>query len=257
MDKGEAHDAPEDNIQSSTKLILSDKAIIKTDNQSSQSSLGNQDSKKDEIRGRFLQALKRIPLRVKIACALILVLVLVFLFGVVLPLALDNDETQYLSESSLKQAVDIDDLSTVDYVYTGIAEKTGKFLWADTVDYRVRYEAHIRASFDMSAIRFEIDEEGKMVTAILPEAKIEPPIVNEDEFGFLPENAKADIAEVIGLCREDAANEFDERQIREEANRNLEDVVKALTLPLLDGWTLQCETSSYEVSEVGISDEAQ
>lgn len=157
----------------------------------------------------------------------------VIAFGFALPWMADNHETQYLATSDLKAAVDIDSLSTIDYTYHGIAEKHSKFLWQDRVDYRVKYEAHIRASYTLSDIQFEVNEEDKVVTAYLPEAQIGDPQLDNSEFGYLPESATADMRDVIALCREDAANDVDKEEIKEQAGASLKDTVKALTLPLL------------------------
>lgn len=157
----------------------------------------------------------------------------VIAFGFALPWMTDNHETQYLATSDLKAAVDIDSLSTIDYTYHGIAEKHGKFLWQDRVGYRVKYEAHIRASYTLSDIQFDVNEEDKVVTAYLPEAQIGDPQLDDSKFGYLPESATADMKDVIALCREDAANDVDKEEIKEQAEASLKDTVKALTLPLI------------------------
>ena len=157
----------------------------------------------------------------------------VIAFGFALPWIADDHETQYLATSDLKSAVDIDSLSTIDYTYHGIAEKHSKRLWQDRVDYRVKYEAHIRASCTLSDIQFEVNEEDKVVTAYLPEAQIGDPQLDNSKFGYLPESATADMKDVIALCREDAANDVDREEIKEQAEASLKDTVKALTLPLI------------------------
>ena len=119
--------------------------------------------------GRFA---KRFPLKVILPIAAV---ALVAIFGFVLPYVMDDDETQYVTESDLKSAVDIDNLSTIDYVYHGIAEKHSTFLWQDRVDYRVKYQAHVRASYKLVDIEFRVDRDNGVATAYLPEAEIIPP----------------------------------------------------------------------------------
>ena len=170
----------------------------------------------------------------KVKLSLVAAVALFVFFGYVLPWITDNHETQYLATSDLKAAVDIDSLSTVDYTYHGIVEKHGKFLWMDRVDYRVKYEAHIRASYTMSDIQFGIDEENKVVTAYLPKAQVGEPQLDNSKFGYLPENATADMKDVLSLCREDAADEVDKKEIKKQADASLRDTVKALTLPLIE-----------------------
>lgn len=184
---------------------------------------------------RVAKLFGKLSTKVKIALVVVLAGALVGFFGFILPSMLDNDETQYLTTSDLKSAVDIDSLSTVDYIYHGIVEKHGRFLWMDRVDYRVKYEAHIRASYTMSDIQFGIDKENKVVTAYLPKAQVGEPQLDNSKFGYLPENATADMKDVLSLCRKDAADEVDKKEIKKQADTSLRDTVKALTLPLIDG----------------------
>lgn len=199
----------------------------------------------------LLEKLSRAPMAVKIAVpAAIVVLVLVF-GGIVVPLALDSDETQYVTESALKEAVNIENLTVADYTYKGIAEKGGQFLWMDTVGYRVKYEAHIRASYNMSEIEFKVDEANKLVTVYVPEMEVSEPVIDETKFGFLPENATADIKDVLALCKEDSAAELSIEEMRREAAESLQNIVSALTMPLLsDEWSLEFK-DIFEYSNEG------
>lgn len=176
----------------------------------------------------------KLSTKVKIALVVVIVVALLVFFRCVLPWITDNHETEYLTTSDLKSAVDIDSLSTVDYTYHGIVEKHGRFLWMDRVDYRVKYEAHIRASYTMSDIQFGIDEEHKVVTAYLPKAQVGEPQLDNSKFGYLPENATADMKDVLSLCRKDAADEVDKKEIKKQADASLQDTVKALTMPLIE-----------------------
>lgn len=167
------------------------------------------------------------------AALAVVVIIIGVIFGVFLPLALDQDENQYLSENNLTKAIAINDLSLIDYIYRGIAEHTSQGWLGETVDYRVQYEAHIGASCNFSAIKFSIDPNDNLVTAYLPEITIEAPILNDSSFNYLPENASAELSEVIALCKADAENEIDKEQIQVEAYNSLKNIVEALTMPLL------------------------
>ena len=182
--------------------------------------------------------LKKVPLKIKIIGLAIAAGVAVLVFGVILPLALDGDETQYVASATLKRAEDIGNLEVVDYTYTGIAEKKSQLLWAENVDYRVKYEAHVRASYDMSAIEFDVDNENKVVRVSLPDVEISEPVLDEAKFSYLPENVTADVRDVLTLCKEDVANELDSEGLRTEALESVRETVEALTSPLLDeAWT--------------------
>ena len=185
----------------------------------------------------------------RIAIIVVIIVALIFFFGFAVPYLTTDHTTRYLSESDLETAVDIDELSTTEYVYHGIAEhhKTIELFGRtvrDKVDYRVKYEAHIRANYTLSDIKFKIDEETKTVTAYLPEAELDKPQLIQSEFDYLPENASADMKDVLSICRDDASNDINKDEIKEEANISLQNTVKALILPMLgdDEYTVEFKT---------------
>lgn len=212
--------------------------------------------RKQEARDDARQALgeeaanvsKTIPAKVKIAIGIVIVAAAIVIAGFVVPYFLNQHENEYFAESDLKAAVDIDNLSAVDYAYHGIAEKHKQRFGAfgdDLVSYRVKYMAHVRASYKLSDIEFAIDNDNKVVTAYLPKATIGEPQLDQNEFGYLPSNTKADIKDVIALCREDAANDVDKKEIQKEADASLQNTVTALTLPMLgDSYTLEFKPMS-------------
>ncbi|NHM16471.1 DUF4230 domain-containing protein [Eggerthellaceae bacterium zg-887] len=192
------------------------------------------------------------------AIVIAFVVVAILLFDVVRSCTSADSETIHLSETSLKEAVDIESLAAVDYIYKGIAEKAGKFLWNDTVDYRVKYEAHVRASYDMGEIQFTLDEGNMVATAYLPEAQISDPVINENEFGFLPENPAANVRDILAICKEDAANDFNREEIKRGARDSLEGTVEALTEPLLgDKWTIEFKDLSEYPNKEEVQNEGE
>ena len=205
------------------------------------------ENKKKE-REKASDPFRRLSLKAKLILVAVTACIAIGIFGFVLPWLTDDHETHYLTTSDLISAVDIDNLSAIDYLYHGIAEKKGKLLWMDHVDYRVKYEAHIRAHYTMSDIRFEIDEDDKNVTVYIPEPQIDEPQLDSNEFGYLPESAKADMKDVIALCREDAKNDINIDEIKTQAEESLQDTIKALTLPLIgDGYQLEFKPISEYV----------
>ena len=202
------------------------------------------DEERREVGRAAAGVFSRLPRIGKIAVFVVPILIVVVVWQVVLPLATSKSETKYFGESELKAAVNIESLSTVDYAYTGIAEKSGKWLWMDSVAYRVKYKAYVSATINMSAIEFKVDDENKIVTAYLPEATVGTPVLASDSFDYLPKDPGVNISEVIELCKEDAANDVDSGEIKRKANENLQSTVKALTMSLLgnDGWKLKFST---------------
>ena len=206
-------------------------------------------SKKVRGGGRLLGDLPKVR-QIKLAAVGLAVLAIVI---TALRLTVFAPETESFSTSDLKNAVQLDNLSTVDYVYHGIAEKHGKIAGViDTIDYRVKYKAHVRVSFKMSDIQFDKDVDNKVVTAYLPEATLESPVVEEKSFDFLPKGATADLPDVIALCKKDAAADVNKTFIKQQAKTNLEGLVEGLTMPLIDRdgsdeWTLEFKPlSEYE-----------
>lgn len=200
---------------------------------------------------------KRLPLKARLLIIAVLAASLLAGVGVVLPIMTDTDQTQYLVSSDLEDAVAIDELSTVDYVYHGVAEKHSTFLWQDRIDYRVKYEAHVRANYNLTEVRFSIDNEKKIATAYIPGPKIAEPQIVDGKYGYLPEGASADLREVIALCKEDAANDVDKNEINEQAEKSLKDTIEALTMPLLgDKYTLDFKPIADFVDEQESGDKA-
>lgn len=174
-----------------------------------------------------------IPLKAKFILLAGVIIAVIVVFGVSVPVIMDDDQTMYLSTANLESAVEIDELSTVDYVYHGVAEKHVKFFWQDKIDYRVKYEAHIRAYYNLTEVRFKIDEESETVTAYIPKPEIAEPQLDDTKYGYLPEGASADLREVIALCKEDASGDVDKNEVEEQAEKSLKDTIRALTMPLL------------------------
>lgn len=200
---------------------------------------------RERDKNRRRKLLRCVPLPLRIGIPIALVVVLVVAVGIVLPLAINPNEPQYVTEASLKEAVAISDLEVAECTYKGIAEKKGQFLWMDTVDYRVKYVAKARASYNLFEIEFAVDEASRKITAFLPEPMLSEPIPDENSFGYLPDSTNADLREVLTLCTEDAAAEMGVNQLRDEARISVEEIIEALTKPLIpDDWDIVFEDLS-------------
>ena len=202
------------------------------------------------------EARAKVPLQTKLIVLAVLAVAVAVVFGIILPSMQPKQPNKYYTDSDLEKVVDISELSTVEYVYRGIAERKG---WFDMVDLRVKYEAHVRATFDMSQIKIHADHDAKTITVTLPEPIIQDPELNENQFGYLPESATGDLPDIIRLCREDAINEVRaESQIKERAYDSLKSTVKALTEPLIGDYDYEwvfAEDISQQNDEEGAADE--
>ena len=217
----------------------------------------NDSKKKKKKRKKGLKhALKKLP-----AVAISVAVIAAALYAIptfIIPLITPAPENQYLSTSDLEEVVNINNLSTVNFFYSGIAVKykqdPNTKSQKQKVDYRIKYTTDIRVTFDMSMISFsEPDEESKTITVYLPEPIIEISGIDADSIGYLPEGqTDLDLQVIINLCREDAVHEVSEdAQISERAYTNLEDTIRGLTLPIIgDEYTLvfvkMAEGDSYD-----------
>lgn len=219
--------------------------------------------KRSDNRRAALHTLSKVPRKVLLILAAIIVALVFLIPGVIVPTLKPAPKTHYISKTSLEKAVNINELSTLDYTYTGIAEKISSLAIGDIhtpvgdltspewVDFRVKYSAEIRVEFDMSEIRFEINRRSNIITAVLPKMKLGTPNIDANSFGFLPEGKTADLADIIRLCSEDATNEIgQDAQLEEREYENLESTVSALTLPLIgDEYTLEFKRTPMVISD--------
>ena len=149
--------------------------------------------------------------------------------------------------------VNISRLSSAEFVYNGIAQAIDE---NGNVQYSVAYCATVRAGIDMGQIDFEIDDENRVVTPILPEITIDEPILDETTLEFMPANPHANLQEIISLCKADAFAEVQEDgQIYATARENLQSTIEALVTPLLehDSYTLSWDNSAGSPSSDGES----
>lgn len=171
--------------------------------------------------------------------------VVILLGAIVLKMggAFEKGETTIITKATLIDTVDIAELSTAEFIYNGIAEipKSEK---SDKIKCRVRYSAKVKASVTMTDIDFKIDRENKTVKPILPEIKLDTILDDQEGFSFIPENSDVDLQEVMEFCKKDVTDEATQTsELYESAEKNLKDIIQALTYPLLnsEGYTLVWE----------------
>ena len=142
------------------------------------------------------------------------------------------NKTTYLTASQLTEIVNASKLSTAEYRYNGIADKCND---KGEAEYHVYYESTISASYDMSAITFDIDEEAKTITPHLPEPEIGDPSIDTTTLDYLPENPKANLKDVISICKADVLAEVASAGgILYTANQNMRRTMDALLVPVTE-----------------------
>lgn len=179
------------------------------------------------------QTKKKIPFPFKIVIGVALVIVVVGVF------LLCNPETRgsltgedVVSSTQLKQAINIDNLSSAEFVYNGIAEKYKDN--TSTIEYRVAYDATVKVGIRMSDIDFDVDRANKTVTPRLPEIIVNSVSVDINTLSYMPKDPGAEIKDVIEVCENDVKTDAsNSSKFYQTAEENMKSVVEALTLPLI------------------------
>lgn len=187
-------------------------------------------AKGDKRAGRIISGLPRkVKLAIAGACAVIIIVAIVI--GVP-AIQSKLNKTTYLTASQLTEIVNASKLSTAEYRYNGIADKCND---KGEAEYHVYYESTISASYDMSAITFDIDEEAKTITPHLPEPEIGDPSIDTTTLDYLPENPKANLKDVISICKADVLAEVASAGgILYTANQNMRRTMDALLVPVTE-----------------------
>lgn len=146
-----------------------------------------------------------------------------------------------ITSSTLKEAINISELSTAEFKYRGIAD-----VYTDekrtNVHCRICYNAVVKAGINMQEVRFDVDTENKIVTAALPDISIKVNIIDEQSMAVLPSNADVGIDVMLKCSKEDAEKEaMESGELIAVARENLEAIIKGLLLPILksQGYTLE------------------
>ena len=180
-----------------------------------------------------------------LAAALVLaVLVVGSLFG---PNVMNKiGKENVITSSQLEKAIDISQLSTAEFVYNGIAEKYDDDK-PEKVECYIAYHADVKVGIQMEDVEFEIDEENKTVTPILPEISVNIAALDENEISYIPKNPDIPLKEIIVLCKEDVVREAnDSKKLYQTAEENLKAVIEALVSPILEhaGYTIKWQSVS-------------
>lgn len=150
----------------------------------------------------------------------------------------EEPQPQVFNKSTLERIINVSELSTFTAVYNGIARVANEKK-PEKIDYYVSYEATVNAGIDFQKVEISMDEEQKTITLKVPEAHITNQSVEMSSLDFIFMNQKADKSGVTEAaykaCEEDVRQESEQQTaICELAKQNAENVLKALTKPIVD-----------------------
>ena len=181
-------------------------------------------------------------------------LVGLLVFGIVLLiliasslLGVKSPRTQHSTTSDLINTRDIATLSVSEFVYNGIART---YKENGDHDYNVLYKSTVKVSVDADGIDYAVDEEQKQVTFILPEFKIENPLIDISSISTIPDRRDLYPDELIRLCR---TNSFEEASKSEKlissAQENLKSIIEAWYSPVFEGYSFEYQFGTMEGGE--------
>ena len=144
---------------------------------------------------------------------------------------------EVITETTLKNIIDVSELSTFEAVYNGVARIADE-ADANVIDYYVSYEATVKAGIDFDAINIDLNKQTKVITITLPKVKINDTNVDISSLDYIFVDKAANTSTVSGQaykkCIEDAESKsMTEEEIYNIAEENARNIIKALVLPFI------------------------
>ncbi len=163
--------------------------------------------------------------------------VLVGIAGFIISATNKEGQLTTVSESSLKEVLEISELGTAEYTYNAIAEcKTDN---GKKTKYYVAYEGIVSAGIDFNKITFDINEDSKEIKIVVPAVEIQnrKVVMGSMEFIFVKEKYDTETVsqEAYQLCINDLKQRTEKDTIITDAAKiNAISIVEALFKPWLN-----------------------
>lgn len=141
-----------------------------------------------------------------------------------------------ITESSLQEILDSNELSTIEYTYNSIVQVKDE---NDKLKYSAYYSGIITAGIDFNKIKITVDDDNQTVNIKVPDAKINSSIVDAGSLEFIFENNKYDEkmthSEAYEKSKEDLEKKANNNEeILKLAKENSMLAVEALLKPLIE-----------------------
>ena len=147
-------------------------------------------------------------------------------------------EKEIISSATLKEIIEISELSTFEAVYNGVAQVTNEKN-AEEVEYYVSYEATVNAGIDFEQIEIDVNNETKEIVVTMPEIQLNDIDVDIASLDYIFVNEKVNNETVTQTayeaCKTDVNDECtQEDAIYELAKQNAKNVIEALIKPFVN-----------------------
>lgn len=151
------------------------------------------------------------------------------------PAMTTESEIFTISETTLREVLDISQMSTVEYTYNSIVDVTEE----DELKYSISYNGHIKAGIDFSQIAITVDSDQKSIVVTVPEAEITETVVDISTLDYIFQDTKYDTETTMDeaysrSCEDLQAKATNNGDILSSAKENAISAVKALLEPWVE-----------------------
>lgn len=148
----------------------------------------------------------------------------------------EEGEVFTITESSLQEILDSNELSTIEYTYNSIVQVKDE---NDKLKYSAYYSGIITAGIDFNKIKITVDDDNQTVNIKVPDAKINSSIVDAGSLEFIFENNKYDEKMTHSEAYEKSKEDLEKKANNNEeilrlAKENSMLAVEALLKPLIE-----------------------
>lgn len=162
-----------------------------------------------------------------IICA---VIITALVSAAIMIMSRNNKDNKLSVASQLTEVIDINELSTGEFIYNGVVE-----VQEEKTKYSIRYCSTVKVGVAGDDIELSVDAENKTVTPIIPELKVTVVNVDPESLSFVPENVSVKLKNAVKLCEEDAVKEANNKpELLETAESNLKSTIEALLMPIVN-----------------------
>ena len=165
-----------------------------------------------------------------------IVLGIVVLGGIIL-LFDKEPKLTIVSESRLKEIINIDELATLEYFYNSVVQVQDEE--TEKVKYHVAYEGNVRLGINIEEIQIKVDETNKQITVVLQDVVLFDCSIEPETLDFIFEKEKYETETVIieaeSICKKDLERKVSEdNHLMNMAKESAVDAVNALICPWIE-----------------------
>ena len=197
------------------QIIDEEKKLPDEDKQVSDDDTSGNDSENNEKKkNKKIKNILKLPKKKLLLFGAIIILLVVLLFIYFQFVSGKKAEVKTISKSSLTKVLEINDLSTLNFIYNGIAEVKND---DGETKYHVSYKGNVNAGIDFKKIDISVDNDNKKIVVTLPDAVVQSVSVDMGTMKFIFED-EDDETETVTEEAYKASCEALEKQAKSETD---------------------------------------